>query len=202
MFLVASVLAPSIVHADGIGADPNDPGRVTFIGKGAKEIDTGGLLVLSYNKAGNGEASTRVSTLGGVGFQYFINNNVSAGANVLFNYDRLSPTTYSTGFGGTVFASLHVRLGLGAFLRPTFGLGALFGDQHREVTPGMVLEASQVAALVRIGLPFAYFPSRRVVLQAGPEINVLVGNVTPMMGEAQSFTSIAGGFGVNAGYAF
>ena len=66
----------------------------------------------------------------------------------------------------------------------------------------MALKASQVAGLVRIGLPFAYFASKRVVLQAGPELNVWFGNVTPTGGESESFVSVAGGFGVNAGYAF
>ncbi len=198
--LALAAAAPA--SADDIGGNPNDSGKVTNIRKGVKELDVGGIFVLSYNKSGNGEAQTRMSTLGGAGFQYFINNNISAGANVLFNYDRQSSTTYSTAFGGTVFGSLHVRLGLGAFLRPTLGAGVLVGNLNSEVTPGMVSRASQVAGLVRIAMPFAYFPSRRVVLQAGPEINLSIGNVTPDGGESQSFTTVAGGFGVNVGYAF
>jgi hypothetical protein len=198
-FLLAAAATAS---ADSIGADPNDPGKVTAIHKGVKEIDLGGVFVLSYNKNGDAEATTRVSSLGGAGFQYFVSDNLSAGAQVLFNYDKVNATTSSTSFGGLLFASLHVRLGLGAFLRPTFGAGLLVGNLETEVTPGMVTQASQVAGLVRIALPFAYFPSRRVVLQAGPEINVSVGNVTPDGGEAESFTSVAGGFGVSAGYAF
>ena len=58
-------------------------------------------------------------------------------------------------FGGIAFASLHVRLGLGAFFRPTLGLGALFGTPEVEAGGGMVAELSQVAFLTRIGLPFA-----------------------------------------------
>ena len=142
-----------------------------------------------------------MSTLGGAGFQFFINDNFSAGANFLFNYDRVSSDEHSTAFGGTAFASFHVRLGLGAFLRPTFGAGALFGT--REIGSGTTItQLTQTALLVRVGLPFAYFPSRRVVLQAGPEINVSIGNFKPDMGDSQSFTSIAGGFGVGVGYAF
>jgi hypothetical protein len=200
--VIALLAAAPPAYADDIGGNPNDAGKVTAIRKGVAEIDLGGVFVLSYAKAGDGAAQTRISTLGGAGFQYFINNNLSAGANFLFNYDRQSATTYSTAFGGTVFGSLHVRLGLGAFLRPTFGAGLLIGNQNSEVTPGMVLRASQVAGLVRLALPFAYFPSRRVVLQAGPELDVSIGNVTPDGGEAQSFTSVTGGFGVSAGYAF
>jgi hypothetical protein len=202
LLVTVIAMAPAAVRADDIAGDPNDPGKVTAIRKGVKEIDVGGIFVLSYNKAGNADPNTRVSSLGGVGFQYFINNNLSAGATGLFNYDRLSSTTYSTAFGGMVFGSLHARLGLGAFLRPTFGIGLLSGSLNSEITPGMIASATQIAFLARIALPFAYFPSRRVVLQAGPEINIEVGSATPDGGESQSFTSVAGGFGVSAGYAF
>jgi len=200
--LVVLAASPPIARGDTLSGDPNDAGKVTSIRKGVKEIDVGGVFVLSYDKSGDADPSTRISSLGGIGFQYFVNNNLSAGANFLVSYDRQSRATYSTGYGGTVFGSLHVRLGLGAFLRPTLGFGVLLGDLNSELTPGMVSRASQVAFLTRIGLPFAYFPSKRVVLQAGPELNISIGNATPDGGEAQSFTTIAGGFGVSAGYAF
>jgi hypothetical protein len=87
-------------------------------------------------------------------------------------------------------------------LRPTLGFGALFGTQKTELTPGQLMSASQVSGLIRIGLPFAYFPGSRIVLQAGPELDISVGNVTPEGGEAQSFTNVSGGFGVSAGYVF
>jgi hypothetical protein len=198
---VSLVTLAGVAHADTVTADPNDAGKVTAIGKGVKELDLGGIFVLSYAKSGDADAVTRISTLGGAGFQYFINANISAGANFLFNYDKVGDAS-STAFGGTAFASAHVRLGLGAFLRPTLGVGALFGTQQLDLGGGMVAEASQTSLLVRLAMPFAYFPSKRVVLQAGPEINISVGNVTPDGGEAQSFTTIAGGFGVGIGYAF
>lgn len=200
--LPAVLLAAAPVAADDVTADPNDRGSVTNIRKGVKELDLGGLFVLSYAKPESGDAETRISTLGGAGFQYFINDNFSAGANVLFNYDKFG-TSSATAFGGTVFASLHVRLGLGAFLRPTFGAGALFGTQETEVVPGTVAELNQTSLLLRLGLPFAYFPSRRVVLQAGPELNISIGSVSPKDGgESASFTTVAGGFGVGVGYVF
>jgi hypothetical protein len=194
--------APSVVFADTLGAEPQDYGKVTHIKKGVKEIDLGGIFVLSHSKNGDAEGNTRVSSLSSLGFQYFINDNFSAGGAALFGYDRLSNNTYSTGFGGMAFASLHVRLGLGAFLRPLIGGGLLVGNLSTEVTPGMTTSASQVSGLVRIGLPFAYFPSRRIVLQAGPELNISVGSTTPDAGDSQSFVSVTGGFGVSAGYAF
>jgi hypothetical protein len=199
---LAILLLSSPALADTIGAEPNDPGKVTHLSKGVKELDLGGIFILSYNKVGENEASTRLQTLGGVGFQYFLKDNVSAGASFLYNYDRIDPATYSQGFGGTVFGSLHLRLGLGAFLRPTLGAGVIVGDLNTEVTPGMVVKASQVAGLVRVAMPFAYFPSRRIVLQAGPELDIQIGTNTPDGGEGESFTTVSGGFGVSAGYAF
>lgn len=200
--VLASLLAASSAAADTLGADPRDPGKVTFITKGVKEIDVGGIFVLSHSKAGDAEGQTRISTLGGLGFQYFIKNNVSVGGQFLASYEKASAEAYSTAFGGAAFATLHVRLGLGAFLRPTLGLGALFGTQKTETMPGQLMSASQVSGLIRIGMPIAYFPGTRVVLQAGPELDISVGNVTPEGGEAQSFTNVSGGFGVSAGYVF
>lgn len=199
-FLILAL--PALAHADTLGAEPNDYGKVTHITKGVKEIDLGGIFVLSHSKMGDAEGTTRVSTLSGLGFQYFINDNFSAGGTALFAYDRLSSTTHSTGFGGMAFASLHVRLGLGAFLRPLIGAGVLVGNLVTETAPGMTATASQVSGLVRIGIPFAYFPSRRIVLQAGPELDVSVGSTTPDAGDSQSFVTVTGGFGVSAGYAF
>jgi hypothetical protein len=190
------------VAADTIGANPQDRGRVTAIQKGVKEIDAGGIFVLSHNKSGDAEASTRISTIGGIGFQYFLKDNLSVGGTFLASYDRQSADAYSTAFGGAAFASLHARLGLGAFLRPTLGVGALFGTLKTELVPGQLMSASQVSGLVRIALPFAYFPGTRVVLQAGPEVDISIGRVTPEGGEGESFMTIAGGFGVSAGYVF
>jgi hypothetical protein len=200
--LLAACLSAPLAAADTLGAEPNDYGKITHITKGVKEIDLGGIFVLSHSKTGDAEGTTRVSSLTGLGFQYFINDNFSAGATALFGYDRLSSNTYSTGFGGMAFASLHVRLGLGAFLRPLIGAGVLVGNLSTEIAPGMTTSASQVSGLVRIGIPFAYFPSRRIVLQAGPELDISVGSTSPDVGDSQSFVSVTGGFGVSAGYAF
>jgi hypothetical protein len=200
--LLALLLTATSASADSLGPDPRDPGKVTFITRGVKEIDVGGIFVLSYSKAGDADAQTRISTLGALGFQYFLKDNLSIGGQFLASYDKQSADAHSSAFGGAVFASLHVPLGLGAFLRPTIGVGALFGTQQTEVTPGQLISANQVSGLIRIGLPFAYFPGSRVVLQAGPELDVSIGNVTPDGGDSQSFTNITGGFGVSAGYVF
>lgn len=200
--VAASFVATAPAIADTIGANPQDRGRVTHVQKGVKEIDIGGIFVLTHNKSGDADGSTRVSTLGGAGFQYFLKDNFSVGAQFLASYDRQSADAYSTAFGGAAFASLHARLGLGAFLRPTIGFGALFGTLKTELVPGQLMSASQVSGLIRIAMPFAYFPGTRVVLQAGPELDISVGQVTPEGGEGESFLNIAGGFGVSAGYVF
>ncbi len=190
------------VRADVVGADPNDPGRVTAIQKGVSEIDLSALGVFTYDKQGD-VSNTRLSMLLGLGYQYFINNNISVGAQFLFDYDRVSSNISATTLGGAAFASAHLRLGLGAFLRPTLALGALFGNRELDSgVGGIVLEAKQTAFLTRIMLPFAYFPSRRVVLQAGPEIDLTFGSFKPDGGDSTSFTSVAGGFSVGVGYAF
>lgn len=189
-------------HADDIAADPNDAGKVTRIGKGVSEIDLGALGVFTYDKQGDA-SNTRLSMLFGLGYQYFIKSNVSIGGQFLFNYDRASDAISATTLGGTLFASAHIRLGLGAFLRPTLALGALFGNRELDTgVGGIVIEAKQTAFLTRIQFPFAYFPSKRVVLQAGPEIDMSFGSFKPDNADSQSFTSIAGGFSVGVGYAF
>src|SRR5512139_2730156 len=117
--LVLSVLVVvAEARADEVAANPNDPGAVTSVGRGVKEIDLGGIFVLSVDKVGD-ESTTKLSTLGGLGFQFFLNQNVSLGATGLFSYDKVGDATSATSFGGVAFGSLHVRLGLGAFFRPT-----------------------------------------------------------------------------------
>lgn len=201
--IVLSVLVVAAeARADEVAANPNDPGKVTSIGRGVKEIDLGGIFVLSVDKVGD-ESTTKLSTLGGLGFQFFLNQNVSLGATGLFSYDKVGDATSATSFGGVAFGSLHVRLGLGAFFRPTLGLGALFGTREIDAGGGMVTEFSQVAFLARIGLPIAYFASKRVVLQAGPEVNVEIGSFkADGATDGTSFTTVAGGFAVGVGYVF
>ena len=202
-FVTALALASTTpALADNIGADPNDAGRVTGIGKGVSEIDLGALGVFTYDKQGDA-SNTRLSMLFSAGYQYFLKANLSVGAQFLFDYDRASDAISATTLGGTVSASLHVRLGLGAFLRPTLALGALVGNRELDTgVGGVVIEAKQTSFLTRIQFPFAYFASKRVVLQAGPEIDMSFGSYKPDNASSQSFTSIAGGFSVGIGYAF
>jgi hypothetical protein len=197
-------LTTAAAHADTIVGDQNEYGKVTRIRKGVKELDLGGMFVLSHSKSGDAEGQTRLTSLGGPGFQVFINDNIAVGGTVLLGYELAGADQKTLSFGGSAHGQLSMRLGLGAFLRPTVALGFLTGSQDTEVTPGMLVSASQNAFLVRIALPIAYFASRRILLQAGPELNMMFGSITPdgVMGGGQSFSTIAGGFGVSAGYVF
>lgn len=202
LLVLASLAVSTPALADEVGANPNDPGRVTSVGKGVKEIDLGGIFVLTVDKVDD-QSTTRLSTLGGAGFQYFFNQNVSAGVTGLFAYEKAGDAESATSFGGVAFATFHVRLGLGAFFRPTLGLGALFGTREIDSGGGTVAELSQTAFLTRIGLPIAYFATKRVVLQAGPEINISIGSFkADGASEGTSFTTVAGGFAVGVGYVF
>lgn len=160
------------------------------------------MFLLSHSQAANAEATTQLTTLGGLGFQYYLKDNVSVGASVLASFDQSSADAWSVGYGGAAFASLHLRLGLGAFVRPTAAVGMLFGSQRTELAPGQLMSASEVAGLLRLGLPIAYFPGTRVVLQAGPELTFRVGQATPPAGSPRSFSNLAGSFGISAGYVF
>jgi hypothetical protein len=51
-------------------------------------------------------------------------------------------------------------------------------------------------------MPIAYFAGPRIVLQAGPELDVQAGRTMPQGGDAQTFSNVSGGFGVSAGYVF
>ena len=82
------LLVASTAAADTIGANPNDPGKVTHIEKGVKELNLGGIFVYSVDKVED-TTTSRFSALGGPGFQYFFNANVSAGAQGLISYDKV-----------------------------------------------------------------------------------------------------------------
>lgn len=198
---LAALAFPALAHADEIGADPNDPGRVTKVRKGVWEFNTGALGVMSVDKQGD-TSITRISTDGNLSIHHFLRDNFSVGVAGVINYDSSGGGNSAITYGGTGVATLHLRLGLGAFVRPTLAIGALFGKREIPMEAGIVEEATQVAFIARIGLPIAYFTSKRFLLHAGPQLHVTAGSYTPMGGEAQTFTRIAGGFGVGFGYVF
>jgi len=195
-------VAPAAAHADTMYGDQNEPGRITAIEKGVWEIDASGLAVLSRDQEGEMSVS-RFSTDFSAGVNYYPRRNMSVGVVGLFDYENAGNSVTATSGGAALQGAIHLRLGLGAFFRPTLGVGALFGNRHSpSATPGMLTTASQVGFITRLQLPVAYFTSHNWVLQAGPQVNLLVGSYTPNGGTAQSFTRIAGGFAVGLGRAF
>jgi hypothetical protein len=198
---LALLFAPVMARADSVYRDPNDPGRVTNIGRGVWELDVGALGVLAVDNEGD-TSVTRLSTDFSAQIHYFIKNNLSIGVEALFDFDDNGDSQSSTAFGGAIDATVHLRLGLGAFFRPGIAIGALAGHRNIPLMDGTVDQASQVGLITRLALPIAYFASPRLLLQAGPQINVTAGSFTPTGGDAQSFTRIAGGFSVGLGYVF
>ena len=199
--LAAALLAPALAHADSLEGNPNDPGRITAVHKGVWEIDLGGLAVLTSDTE-NETSVTRLSTDFSAAVNYFIKDNISVGGSVLADYENTGGGVNATTFGGALQATVHLRLGLGAFFRPGLGVGALFGSRETPAGAGMLESASQVGVVARVQLPIAYFASRRFLLQAGPQFNLTAGSFTPTGGMATSYTRVAGGFAVGVGYAF
>ncbi|MEJ7601027.1 MAG: hypothetical protein WKG01_24200 [Kofleriaceae bacterium] len=201
LLAVVASLVPNLAHADDIGADPNDPGRVTRVRKGVWEFDLGALGVMSVDKQGD-NSITRISTDASIAIHRFLRDNLSVGAAAIVNYDSSGGGNTAITVGGAGIATFHFRLGLGAFLRPQISLGALFGKREIPLDMTTVEEADQVAFIARIGLPIAYFTSKRFLLHAGPQLHITAGTYTPTGGESQTFTRISGGFGVGLGYVF
>jgi hypothetical protein len=200
--IALAIAAPSsLVRADTVYMDPNDPGKVTSIAKGVWELDLGALGVLSYN-TDSGTSVTQLSTDTSVQLHYFIKDNVSVGIEALFDYDSDGSGNNTVAYGGAIDAAVHLRLGLGAFFRPGIAIGALFGTRDLPQSGGSIQAADELGFVARLQLPIAYFASRRFLLQAGPQINITVGSYTPSGADAVSFTRIAGGFAVGVGYVF
>lgn len=199
--LAALALPRPSARADTISGPARDPGKVTAIGPGVKEIDLGGLFLLSYRADGAGSSSD-IASVGGLGVQYFLRDNVSVGVTVLGSYESLGGGVSSSAGGAALTATHHVRLGLGAFLRPTGGVGMTFGTLSVESAPGSYASARAVTAFVRLAVPVAYFVSNRVLLSAGPELQA--GSVwsSPAMGPTVRSSRTIGGFGIGVGYVF
>ena len=190
------------VRADELLGDHDDRGRITKIGRGVWEIDLGALGVLTSDKQG-ASSVMRLSSDLVAGVQRFVADNISVGGEILFDYDSAGAGNVARTFGGAVDATLHLRLGLGAFFRPGIAVGVLAGTRDLPAaTDGTIMQASQVSFVTHVRLPIAYFASKRLLLQAGPQLDLEVGNYTPTGGTSQAFSRIAGGFAVGGGYAF
>ncbi|HUJ59992.1 MAG TPA: hypothetical protein VLX92_15915 [Kofleriaceae bacterium] len=199
--LLLVLAAPALARADELTANRSDYDKVTRIQRGVWELDLGALGVLTSDHEGDATV-TRLSTDVSAGVHYFIHDNVSVGVEALMDYADTGDGNSATTFGGAVDATLHLRLGLGAFFRPGVALGVLFGNRDTTMTDGTIAQASELGFVAHLRLPIAYFASRKFLLQAGPQIDFTVGSYTPTGGTSTSFTRIAGGFAVGFGYTF
>lgn len=199
LVMLAAATAPAA--ADDINPNQTNPGAVSRIRKGVKEFDLGALGVLASDTS-NGETVTRISADTSATFGYFINNNLSVGASVLFEYENNGGGANAKNFGGTVNGTFSVGFGNNLFIRPGLSVGFLKGSRETPLTPTMIQKDDQIGFIGRLSFSLAYFVSHRHLLQAGPQINFIAGTVTPMGAEGQSFTRVAGGFAVGWGYFF
>jgi hypothetical protein len=196
------LLIPALAHADQLYGNGDDAGRITHIGRGVWEIDLGALGVLTQDHQGDNSVMRLSSDLS-AGLQYFVHDNVSVGGEFLFAYSSDGNGTNDTTFGGAVDATFHFRLGLGAFFRPGIALGFVGGTRNLPTAAdGTIMQATELGFVTHVRLPIAYFASKRLLLQAGPQLDIEFGNYTPTGGDSQSFSRIAGGFAVGGGYAF
>lgn len=197
---VVLALAPS-ARAETLG-EADDPDAITRIDPGASEIDLDALSIVTYHSEDN-VSNTRVNMLLALGYQRVVAPNLAIGGELLINRDRTSDVSSSLAMGGALTGTYFLRLGFSAFLRPTVALGLLFGDRALGTeASGVVMQGGQTAFLMRFQLPLAYYASRRIVLQAGPEIDLAFGHAAQFGADSRSYTTLASGFSVGLGYAF
>jgi hypothetical protein len=194
--VIAAVLAaaPAVARAD-------DDTPVHVDG-GMSELDLGALGVLSRQPSGGTDSSTQVSTTVSLRYQYFLSDVLSVGGEAVLAYDRENSVQSNSAYGAAASATAHVHLGRGAYFRPTIALGGLFGSDNTNISGSVSLSESSKAFLMRFQLPFAYFASDHVVLQAGPELDVQLGSTSSDGSESTGFKTIVGGFAIAVGYAF
>jgi hypothetical protein len=201
--LIFVALLASVAHADTLGPQPTDAGKVTAIRRGVWEIDLDSLGVLTVDRAGDAGSATQLAMTSSAGVHYFVADNISVGVQALASYAQVTGTGSDLMLGGAVDAGLHLRLGLGAFLRPRLALGVLTGRRELPGSGSTRTTVDQLGGIARLGMPVAYFVGRRVVLQAGPELVMTLGSFEEGMSEKRtSFVRVAGGFALGIGYAF
>ena len=178
-----------------------DDHAFTSIDRGVWQIDLGAIGVFSSDSA-SGMSATRLSTDLTAALSYYVVNNVSVGVQGLLAYDDAGDGATALTYGGAVAAAVSLRLGLGAFFRPGIALGGLFGHRDLPIAGGTFQSAAQTSFIARLQLPIVFFASTRILLEAGPELDVTIGSYGLPDGTSQSFSRTAGGFAVGVGYIF
>jgi hypothetical protein len=194
--VLVSVSAPAI--ADDLYGDERGINRVK---KGVWELDLGSLFAFANDKQGDSSVFRLVTDVN-ASINYFLKDNISIGVTGLLAYNNNGDNNSAITYGGAVTGIAHLRLGHGAFFRPGLSVGGLAGKREIPISPTSVMEATQVAFTARVKLPIAYFISRNLHLEGGPQFNLTAGQFTPDGSDAVSFTTIDGGFSVGFGYSF
>lgn len=185
-------------RADDIYTDERGLSRVK---KGVWELDLGSLFAFANDQEGDSSVFKLTTDMNG-SVSYFLRDNLSVGATGILTYDRAGDSSSATTYGVTADAAAHLRLGHGAFLRPGLSIGGLFGTRTIDLGNGMAMTASQVGFTARVKLPLAYFISRNLHFEGGPQFNFTTGSFSPEGMDSVSFTTLDGGFSVGAGYSF
>jgi hypothetical protein len=175
---------------------------INRVKKGVWELDIGSLFAFSSDKQGDGPSILRLATDANGSVNYFIRDNLSLGVTGLIAYNTTGDDNSAITYGGAIGATAHLRLGHGAFVRPGIAIGGLAGKREIPIGESSIEEATQVAFTARIKLPIAYFISRNLHLEGGPQFNLIAGAYTPEGEDSISFTTIDGGFSVGVGYSF
>jgi hypothetical protein len=196
--LAAVVLLSRTAAADDLYGDERGINRVK---KGVWELDLGALFAFANDKQGDTSVFRLVTDVN-ASVNYFFKDNLSVGVTGLLAYQSNGDNNTAITYGGALTGIVHLRLGHGAFFRPGLSVGALAGKREIPVGGTTVMEATQVAFTARVKLPIAYFISRNLHLEGGPQFNLAVGRYTPDGADAVSFTTIDGGFSVGFGYSF
>ena len=205
MRAISSIVVLTIVlFASGTAAAEDlygDERGINRVKKGVWEIDLGSLFAFANDRQGD-ESVFRLVTDANISVNYFLLDNISLGVTGLLAYQNNGGDNSAIMYGGALGATAHLRLGHGAFFRPGLAIGALFGKREIPVGGTTVMEATQVGFHARLKFPIAYFISRNLHLEGGPQFNLTAGTFTPEGADSVGFTTIDGGFSVGVGYAF
>jgi hypothetical protein len=150
-FLLIMIL-PAPALADSLQPGSNDPGVITHLGKGLKELGLDSMLVVGYDKTGEA-SSLKATLLTGPTFRYFIRDNLNLAVNASFLFKKASAGDLGgqTDIGGlgTIAAGYHASPGRGMFLEPLIGVGGFFGTRTIGKDPGRSVPASSAAPVAR-----------------------------------------------------
>jgi len=210
-FVVATALSlvPRSASADDLVSGGASHGVVSRIKRGVKEVGVESLFATSYDKVNGGSSALQLTVIGGLGFRYFVADNVALALNggALFDTSDRSGTHRDVAGYGTLSAAYYVAVGGGLMLAPTIGAGGFYGGRTENGTPDLV-HATLAGGLARGGLGLVFYPSSRVNLFARPEAIAFFGKATPEATTAtpsptsSSFTRVTGGFTVGANIVF